>query len=135
MDIRFSTDEIKELTTERKKAIKLYTDLQPKYSELAKAGVARHFIIKYLNEELDVDSLSETQCKKLDNCKDEATREHLSKELPKHDVAYSLFYITPYGIGDEINKMDVTVDDLDTYIIEAINERIQSRLDLYSKIK
>ena len=88
MDIRFSADEIKELTTERKKAIKLYTSLQPNLKELSDKGICRYFVVKKLQEELDVDSLSETQCKKLDNCKDKETREHLSKEFPKHDVAY-----------------------------------------------
>jgi len=135
MDIRFAEDSIKELTKERIKALKTYSELQPKYVDLAKKWLARHFSIKYLQEELDIDSLSEEQCKRIDNCKDEATREHIQKDLPKKDVAYSLFYITPYGIGDEVNKQDVTVDDLDTYIIEDINTRIQARLDLYSKIK
>lgn len=135
MDIRFAEDEIKELTTERVKAIKEYTDLQPKFAEMAKKGVGRYFMIKYLNEELDIDSLSEAQCKRLDNCKDADARELVSRDYPKTDVAYNLFYITPYGIGDEVNKQDVSVDILDTYVIEAINERIQKRLDLYSKIK
>lgn len=134
MDLRFESDNIKDLTVDREMKLKEYTELQPKFAELAKKGVARHFMIRYLNEELDIDNLSEEQCKRLDNCKDEETREHLSKDLPKHDVGYNIFYISPYGIGDEVNKQDVSVDQLDTYIIEAINERIKARLDLYINI-
>ena len=119
MEINFADDSIKELTEERKEVIKEYIDLQPKYSELAKWGISRHIMIRYLNEELDIDRLSEEQCKRLDQCKDSETREHITKDFHKTNVPYNLFYITPYNIGDEINKQDVTVDSLDTYVIKV----------------
>lgn len=135
MELRFAEDDIKELDTKRKKALKEYIRLQPLFCEMAKGWVARHFMISYLNEEIDIDNMSDEQMKRLDQCKDAETREHVSKDMPKHDVPYNVFYITPYGIGDEINRKDVTVDGLDTYVIETINERIQTRLDLYTNIK
>jgi hypothetical protein len=73
--------------------------------------------------------------KKLDNCKNEETREHLSKELPKIDIAYDMYCISPYRIEEIKYKYILPVDQLDTYIIEEINKRIQTRLDLYSNLK
>jgi len=134
MDLKLWTDNIKKLTPKRKKAIKEYTTIQEAFKELAIAGVVRHFIIRYVQNELDIDNLTDEQNKRLDNCKDDETREHLSKELPKTDVEYNLFYITPYWIGDEVNKRDVTIEELDTDIIEAINERIKTRIDLYKDL-
>lgn len=134
MEIRFSEDIIKELIDERKEAIEDYIELQEWFKELAIKGLCKHFMIQYLNDELDIDSMSEEQMKRLDNCKDEETREHLSKDLPRKDRSYDLFYITPYSIGDEINRKDVTAEQLDTYIIKEINTRIKTRIDLYSNM-
>lgn len=134
MEINFSTDKIKELTPERVEAMKEYSTLQEQFKELAIKGIVKHFIINYSQEELDIDSLTEEQQKRLDNCKNDETREHLSKDLPKIDNEYPLFYITPWGIWDEVNRKDVTIEELDTYVIEAINERIKTRVDLYKDL-
>ena len=132
--IRFADDKIKELTPERVKAIKEYVDMQEKYKELAQTWVTGYFFIKYLNEELDVDNLSEEQQKRLDNCKDNETREHLMKDLPKVDTPYDLYCISPFRIEEVVNKYIMPVDQLDTYIIEEINKRIKTRLDLYTNL-
>jgi len=135
MDIKFAKDNIKDLDKARIKALKEYQELQPKFTKLAKTWVARHFMINYVNEELDVDGLSDEQCKRLDNCKDKDSRAKMIKDLPQAEVPYPFLYITPYGIWDEINKQDLTVDELATDMIEEINLRVKSRIELYAKLK
>lgn len=134
MDIRLADDSIIELTKERKKAIKEYTELQEWFKELAKAGVCRNFVIKYLNNELDIDSLTETQKNKLDNCKDARSRELMLEWLPRIDRAYDLLNIVPYWIWHELDRKDLNICDLTTEIIQAINERIKYRLDIYKDL-
>lgn len=132
--IRFAEDTIKELTPERIEAIKTYTSLQLQYTELAKKWLCRYFIIKYLKNEVDIDALSETQMTRLDNCKDTKTREKFKATLPHTDVPYDAYCISPFTIEETTSKCIIPIDYIDTYIIEEINTRIKTRLNLYSNL-
>ena len=119
------------LNKERIKELDKYLAQQEDFITLAKKAILSHYKVQYLKEELDIDKLSDKQMTRLDQCKDEKTRELYLKELPKHKVAYSYLYIRPNYIGDEVNKEDKTLDELDTATIKTINDWLEAKLTLY----
>ena len=119
------------LDKERKAELDKYLAQQEDFITLAKKAILSHYKVQYLKEELDIDKLSDKQMTRLDQCKDEKTRELYLEELPKHKVAYSYLYIRPNYIGDEVNKEDKTLDELDTATIKTINDWLEAKLTLY----
>ena len=119
------------MDAKRKKEFVRYVDAQKDFICLAKKWILTYYKVSRLQEELDVDSLSETQMNKLDNCKDPESREKMLEGLPKHKVAYTYLYVRPNYIGDEVNKEDKCLDDLDTDTIKMINDWLADKLKLY----
>lgn len=119
------------MDAKRTKEFTRYIESQEDFISLAKKWILTYYKVSRLQEELDVDSLSETQTNKLDNCKDKDSREKMLEELPKIKVAYSYLYVRPNYIGDEVNKEDRCLDDLDTATIKMINDWLVDKLKLY----
>lgn len=124
----------KELTPEREDAIREYLGLQEDFVLLAKKGVMAQFKINYTQEELDVDALTETQQNKLDNCKDEESREKMLKDLPKHLQEYPALLVRPYVIIDMNSRQETDMDELETNAIEVINTGLKGKIELYTAL-
>lgn len=131
MELRLSKIPTTKLDKVRQKAIEEYIGLQEDFVNLAKQWIVDTIIINKLQNELDIDSLSEWQLNALDTCKNEKDKEIILKKYPKTDVWYTYYIIRPYIVILDWDRFAKSMDTLETEHIEIINEAIKEKLDTY----
>lgn len=132
MAIDYAEDKLIQITQERDEEIKRYIINQDKLEILKEKNLCKYFEINYQKEELDIDKLTEDQRNKLDKAS-ESEREALLKKYPKTMQSYSMWAILPFEIQNTLANRVISIDHIETDTLKLINDRTESRINLYSE--
>ena len=132
MELRISKIPTTRLDKVRQKRIEEYINLQEDFLKLAKKGIVSTIIVNKLQNELDIDKLTEWQINALDACKSNADKEIIIEKYPHTDVWYPHYIIRPYIVMVEWERFEKSLDVLETNHIQIINGAIKDKIDTYN---
>jgi len=131
----YAKDQTKKLTAKREKAIDAYVANQEDFKTLNSKAIVTNFIINCKETVEDIDNCSKEQCELIDATKWFEERDELleSWKIPTQKIDAPVYMIAPFYIWDSKQRKDTCLDELDTEVIELINERTEAKLKVYSK--
>lgn len=106
-DVQIQADNTREMTKERKKAIKKYLELCVDFEKLRSIGVCSHIVVNKIQMEEQIE------------------------DQPKIEQEYLQFLLLPFASFEWGHGKERCLDNFDTDVIELFNERIEKKVEAY----